>query len=631
MDKRLVQLFKVLISHADFVSTEYLCEVLDISSRTLRTEMSRLSECLAETGTELEKKRNLGVRLKVVDTEKLKLYKKKIDQTNIPTTQEERIEFIIRSLFKTSNFVNINWLLEQLHISRSTFHTDLKLVKAQISQHRLTLMRRGGAEIKIGGKEQDIRLYIACSPELQRGLEEEQKTAEKILYQVLKRHQYRLTDPGFQRVAMYISAAVIRVRCGAAIPADESDSHVNMTELQIGKDITELLERRYCLHFAKTESIGIAIVLLGSRSSLNIGTEISTETNSLVQEIFERISSVYGINFSTDSELFIAIAPHIQAMLDRVKYGQFIKNPLLMDIKIKYQLAFDMSFTAGEYISGYLGLQIDEGELSFLALYFQLALERRRERKKQRVLVVCASNGGSSQLLLYRLRESFGEYLDEIRVSPSNEVDEDLTQNYDCIITTVPLKVKTPVPILQINYFLEESNLTLIRKFLENNHSEYGFVQKCFEKSFIFDNICQSTKEGVIKEIIQRVKPYRSLPDNFEELVLLRESIAPTEYGNMMALPHPTQICMDETFIAIAFLPVPIRWVNTEVKTVIVLFIQKNVDSGVQLFNEILSKLILNRKSMLLITQNPNFSTLLHEVAKLCSVQDLDTSQSFFW
>ena len=209
----------------------------------------------------------------------------------------------------------------------------------------------------------------------------------------------------------YISAAVIRVRCGAAIPADESDSHVNMTELQIGKDITELLERRYCLHFAKTESIGIAIVLLGSRSSLNIGTEISTETNSLVQEIFERISSVYGINFSTDSELFIAIAPHIQAMLDRVKYGQFIKNPLLMDIKIKYQLAFDMSFTAGEYISGYLGLQIDEGELSFLALYFQLALERRRERKKQRVLVVCASNGGSSQLLLYRLRESFGEYL----------------------------------------------------------------------------------------------------------------------------------------------------------------------------------------------------------------------------
>ena len=67
---------------------------------------------------------------------------------------------------------------------------------------------------------------------------------------------------------------------------------------------------------------------------------------------------------------------------------------------------------------------MSEHEIGYLALHFQLAIERRKQADKKKVLVVCASGAGTSRMLAYRLQSQFGDRISEIQSAGVHDLKE---------------------------------------------------------------------------------------------------------------------------------------------------------------------------------------------------------------
>jgi len=79
------------------------------------------------------------------------------------------------------------------------------------------------------------------------------------------------------------------------------------------------------------------------------------------------------------------------------------------------------------------------------------------------------------------------------------------------------------------------------------------------EKSFLTD-ISGKTKEKILYNICGIVMEEREVPEDFYELVLAREELGTTDYGNLAALPHPLKTVTRESYVYVAVLDKPVAW-----------------------------------------------------------------------
>lgn len=66
------------------------------------------------------------------------------------------------------------------------------------------------------------------------------------------------------------------------------------------------------------------------------------------------------------------------------------------------------------------------------------------------------------------------------------------------------------------------------------------------------------TKDEVLKNLCRKVEQEKGLPETFTASVLKREELTPTDYGNLVALPHPERAFQERAFVAVAVLKEPI-------------------------------------------------------------------------
>ena len=136
------------------------------------------------------------------------------------------------------------------------------------------------------------------------------------------------------------------------------------------------------------------------------------------------MSEFLKIDFSEDELLQNGLLLHIKPMLNRLKYDIQIKNPLFKEIEERFVEILGLCKLSIEIMAEYYNLSnISMDEISYLATYFQAALERSISEK--RVLVVCHSGYGTSQLLSTRLKRAFPQWtiVDIVSVYKLNSID----------------------------------------------------------------------------------------------------------------------------------------------------------------------------------------------------------------
>lgn len=622
MDERLDALLAVL-SEETYLNVESIAKKLQISERTVRMQVNQLKELLEQNGADIERRRNLGLRIQVKDRETYQAFMKGKTSPVYPQTGRQRVEYIIALFFVSSAYIKAEELCEKMYISRKTLSLDLKTVEQYLNRYHLELERKPYYGLRMCGSEFAKRICLCAVfyefrdqwiQEIQRELKDSELIRSVILDSV-KQCGYTIYEMDIPNIVLQIQIAIYRQEQGFFIRMEEiTDSgFLQESDIYAARLCAEGLRSSLNITIPIPEIKYIAIQLSGKKRVVESdkgNLVIDMEINQLVNQMLNRVQEAFSLDFSSDFDLNATLRQHMVPLRIRLQYGLRIDNPILQEIKSNYSFPYVVAAHASTVLSEYFHTIVPEAEIGYLALCFALSMKRQdQERHRHNILLVCASGAGSAKLFEYRFREVFGEYLDKVETCNIESLARKDFSQVDYVFSTVPVSVSIPVPVYEVQYFFERHNVAEVERILK--HSGRKGIETYFDKTLFFTDIKGDTREQVLHELCRRIGEVRSLPEGFENAVLERENLMQTDLCPHIAIPHPYRPMTETTFVSVGILEKPVWWHHYEVQIVFLLSISSKKEENLEDFYRVAPRFMMDEKRMEYLIQTKSYDTLL--------------------
>lgn len=625
------QVRKVLfyIEEHEGVMPQVLAGVFDVSDRTIRTYVKKLNGQL-EPAAHVHKARGGGYSLIVADRDAFDGLVQASSEGGIralPSTPEGRVSYLLSDLLSRTDWITLDDLSEILFVSRNAISNDLKQVERQLSRFDLALERRPHYGIRVTGSEMSRRLCLAnitLDHLMDARADDDTNRASldviaKCVDEVIAGEGFQINSAAYQNLMVHIAIAVRRIResCYVPMEAEHLERIRSSREFSVARRIADGIECAFAIKLPQEEVAYIAIHLAG-KQSLYVGPDgedeglvISDEVWGVVSEMLDLIWDTYHFDFRSDLELRMNLARHIVPLAVRLKYRMRIDNPLLADIKERFPLAFSMALDSSTILAQKYGNCLSDDEIGYIALAFALALERQKsDAPRKNILVVCASGQGSAKLLEYRYRQEFGSLVDKVVTCDASHIESVDMTGIDYVFTTVPLHRALPVPVRQVSFFLDDDDMKGVRDLL-SGVNRAGALAPFFAPELFVADLDATDKCETIERLCAVVSEHRHVPADFRDLVLRREELAQTSFGNQVAMPHPVQAVSDDTFVCVGLLRKPIEWNGQAVRAVFLVSVSKAKDKKLDTFYRSMAKLLTNKEAIQELVDNQTWGTLV--------------------
>ncbi|SDZ65793.1 lichenan operon transcriptional antiterminator [Evansella caseinilytica] len=621
INPRFKEMLRELIAADLPVTSDYLARVNNVSPRTIRADMKLLNQQLSNHDAAIVSIRGKGYRLVIYDNERFRHYLQMMMDNDeegsgtLPDTPEERIVFIIRKLLLAEGYIKIDDLADFMHVSKSTLQNDLKEVKRIFTNYGLTLAKRPNHGLKATGSEMKLRFCLAeylfdrtketaamiLTSQLSDLIEADKfQTIWKIILERIKQNGLTLSDIAINNLFIHLVIAYKRVKSGhhVMLYQDESREMKKQKEFQVACDMIQDIEGQLQVTFPDVEVIYITLHLLGTKmvASHQMKVEdlsplIEDEYLRLTKQVLKEIENKLKLDISEDEELIMAIGLHLKPAINRFRYGMNIRNPLLQDIKKTYPMAFEAGVVAGLALEKLTNVTIDENEIGYLALHIGAAIERRnlKSDKPKRAIVVCASGAGSAQMIKYKLKSRFSDKIEVIKTTEYYKLAQCSLDAVDVIISSIPIQEELPVPIIYVNTILNDHDFSKIDHFITDRRTT---VSEYLSNDLIFIHQPLNRKESVLAFLSSELKGRGLVGDDFLDGLYEREKVAPTAYGNLVAIPHPITPKWHETFVSICTLEKPVMWGDKPVQLVCLLNVKKESTEDLEALYGLLTKIV---------------------------------------
>lgn len=282
--QRLSIIINTLLQSNKPVKSSELCKKINVTSRTLRSDIRESKSELLNHGIEITSISAIGYKLAVVDENKYAEYLREFlndSQTRqmiVPMYPEDRINYLIRLFLMSNDFLKSDGIAERLFISKSTLNNDLKEVKERLEYFHLEIESVPNYGMKVTGSELHKRSAIAqycfhTESTDEKILSASKKTEEQekissILYEIIEEEKFYLTDAGFEGLVIHIMIALLRLKNGNVSSSSVSEeSLINSTEYRIAERICKALDKEYSCEMPQSERYFIAMHLSGKQAS----------------------------------------------------------------------------------------------------------------------------------------------------------------------------------------------------------------------------------------------------------------------------------------------------------------------------------------------------------------------------
>ena len=222
--------------------------------------------------------------------------------------------------------------------------------------------------------------------------------------------------------------------------------------------------------------------------------------------------------------------------------------------------------------------------------------------------MICGTGRGSAKLLQLKIEKLFKDTINQIMVCDIHKILEVDFTNIDYVFTTISIPVEIPVPIVEMPVFLNEDNIYEIKQKFEKN--EKIVFQKYFSSKLFFPHLTCSTKEEVLKFICSECVEKGFSNDDLYHLVMDREKLGKTTFGNLVAMPHPTKTSSSKTYISVCILDNPIDWDKTPVQVIFLISIAHHSSQRLDDFYKGIIRLFTNKNQIHELIQKQNYETL---------------------
>ncbi|SJZ36013.1 Transcriptional antiterminator [Pilibacter termitis] len=614
LNERQQQLLNMLAWKKDFMSLEELARKTHCSKRTMYDDLKQLGKWLNSQDffVALERKRRKGVKL-LGEVNRIR------GLSNLDYQESEMLELlpetrqmeISQMLLLDEEVITYQRLMDKYFISSTSIKKDLEKIQRNFQIHLLST--KHGTYVK--DSEENIRrsLFLLCLAQLKNDDFEEQgetifytffgekmsKFVFQKVFEISSAGELTLPSQYVKSLAIHLLIFLHRLEKGYSLEIEKDFLFEQIKSIEIYYLANKLLEDGSDVlgfSFSKEDVEGLVklIVSQGVRTKATID-ERDRRIENIVEQLMENMSEILQIDFLKDKTLKKHLLLHFMPMLYRLNTGIRLKNPLLEEIKEQYMLTFDAVRYALDDIESRLQLTLNDDEISFLTVYFQVSMEKKDFGKK--ILIVCPTGIGTSELVINKIRKMLPQK-DIVETTTVRQLEMNDLSQIDFIISSVKLEA-IDKPIVQVSPLITQEDLRNIstlysENFFSNHENErtndidFKKLEEIFDTNAIYVKNNLKEKNECLNFLIDQLEKSQKVNSAFRQDVFERESFGNTSLATGVALPHATPKNVHISQISLLILDKEIQWSEYKVQAVILIGIAEK-DRGK--IKEILSEI----------------------------------------
>lgn len=629
------------INNNEFTSIGSLSSVLNVTGRTIRSDINTINNTLSRKGASISLKRGIGYYLVVEDETLYNQFIKEITQgkeSNLELdSSEDRLKYLLSILLYNKNYISLDELANKVYISKATLQNYIKSLKTILNKYNLDYISKINLGVRIIGNEEDIRKclidnvlihnfqnYLVGFTKDEYALFEfiDLDLVKDIVISSLSSHNIKTNDFNLKNIIIHVALMISRVKNDCYINIKNKQLNMPNNVFELVEELSKLIENNFDIDISVGEKQYLYLHIL-SNTDVNYDTDIKDQfIRQNIDNLLNIVNQNYNFDLKNDEILKNDLFNHFRSILTNKFYAINKRNPLLNTIKTNFPLAYEITLTATTQVFNKEPYKLNDDEVGYVSLHIGAAIERcfSGTLQKKNVILVCGSGQATTRMLEARLNIFFNNKISIVRKASYNEYTNYSSRelkNVDFVISTIPLK-KGIIPSITVDFSLKNNDIEAISKFIVSiSKDKERKTSRFFDKNLFIKMPTIKNKEQVIKTLCASLEANNYIDSNFYNSVMLRESLAHTNMNEVFALPHPMDLCARETKVSVLILDKPVLWNGKEsVQIIFLLAIKKGDQKYIEHLYDIFIEIVNNPKLQQEIIHSDSFDTFLHSINK---------------
>lgn len=630
---RLQEIFMYLFQKQKPIHLEDLTATFHVSERTMRSDIQSINSILLQHGGHIERIRKKGFYLKVYDEQALHTLRNTCEENSTSDeldNAQKRIHFLLQSLLFEKKYISHEHILDTLYISRNTLQNYIRTIRKMIAPYHLILENKVNMGLCISGDEESIRtcfmdiliphdlhsMVIDFTPEVKYIFKDiDLHCIEQLTLAYAKQYEVRFSDFNLRNLILHFALLITRLRMHCPLDYDRFDYE---PEYDI-EPLLHSIEKKFAIEIPSSERYYIYRHFMSNAKMMHSFKKNESYFRTLVTRLLQNIYENYSFDLRQDRLLQHDLIHHLQSILSTKHYHLTKRNPLLNTIKANYPLAFDIALTCMQSILEDEPYHLSEDEIGYVSLHIGAAIERcfSLPLPKKTVILVCGSGYATSRMMEAKLNTLFHDKLIIAGRYSYNEYQQMHLIHIDFVISTIPIEVKD-IPVVLVDFSLRTNDIEKIEQLcrydLQNHKS---CLDEFFDPAlFFYFDTKENSKEFLLHTMCEVMKNKGFVQADYEQSVLKRESLATTNLDDMLAIPHPMNLCANKTCVCVAISQVPVKWnEDTSVRLILLLAIKKDERKNIEHLYDTFIQIMNHSKMQNLLlncTSYANFMQIIH-------------------
>jgi lichenan operon transcriptional antiterminator len=620
------QITNFLINQSDWVSSTELSLRTAIAERKIKYAINRIN---LEYGNIIQSSKK-GYLIKTKDIDQAKQIFE--GEKEAPGNYEERKKAILIKLLMGKQELNIDDLTHSLFISKNVLLNELSRIRKELKPYHITIQTRKDV-ITLTGESADKKKLILdylnmeletsffCVDNIQAFFEGIDLYALKdIILTALSEYGYYIDN--YSLINYIINLALLVLFGKSRINVIEDPELPKTTHDSIPAPIREIVDNIYertkeaydGYTFSKKGFYEISIEILtrlvpNAIDSMKIDDAdgiLGDDIKVVMDQIFKSVYKTYAIDLRSEI-FFTRFSYHIKNLIARMEQDIDVNMHMSSSIKRTYPMVFAIAVHIARLIRPEKNCSISEEEIALIALYVGTIIEEKKGLdEKLSCIIITPDYYVVRESIIKNFRDVLGKYI-YIRdiISDMNEITT--LNDYDLVLSTIPLDITFSIPFLQINPIMSDEDIKNIlsyvdvvkkikeKKLIRNKISHF------FHEDIFFTDTSFTTSHEVIEYVCDLMVSKHYADSNFKQKIYQHEEIGSSDYG-VVAITHPLDNDCNYSAISVLIQKDPIKWGRNDVNIVFI-FSLRDIDGD--LFKDVFG-LILD-----LITDKQHFDKLL--------------------
>lgn len=340
----------------------------------------------------------------------------------------------------------------------------------------------------------------------------------------------------------------------------------------------------------KPEKIVEVKNILTSRDSKKTNEQEAFLSETILQVMLVEIKENYQLDLKNNQLFKQKFQGHILSLFERCQNRQFIKNPMLSEIKRKFSLIYDISATVIVELQKQISFVIPEDEIGYIALHLISVIED----LKAEVVTIQIVESFSQTITEYLRNLIYANYPEsKIIVTPKLSFKVVTDEEVDLILSFVPLDIISTIPVYYLDSKLlsdgESELMAFIRKIKYEKRFRDFKIKNYFSEKFYYPQIEVENKQELLHQMCCDLEKKGVVNSLFERSVFERETVAPTSFGGVLAIPHATKKVSQESIVSVATMKKALDWGGDQVSVVCLFALAPDFNDADRLYSYLLT------------------------------------------